>query len=106
MAQTGTVRRVLLSGGRTGAGASSAPLGPAGPLQVQSCERPHRHHHYVSFGSNLFLRTDPRLSVVPGVFTRKDADAGYLARGKLSDRANGPKGFTIKPLVFVLLLAL
>ena len=41
-----------------------------------------------------------------GVFTRKDADAGYLARGKLSHRANGPKGFTIKPLVFVFLLAL
>ena len=35
-----------------------------------------------------------------------DADACYLARGKLSNRANGPKGFTIKPLVFVLLLAL
>jgi hypothetical protein len=46
----------------------------------------------------LFLRTDPRLSVAPGVFTRKDADACYLARGKLSDLANGPKGFTMKPL--------
>jgi len=46
----------------------------------------------------LFLRTDPRLSVAPGVFTRKDADAGYLARGELSDLANGPKGFTMKPL--------
>jgi hypothetical protein len=46
----------------------------------------------------LFLRTDPRLSVAPGVFTRKDADAGYLARGKLPDLANGPKGFTMKPL--------